>query len=147
MKRYLFLIVLGLGINTISFAQKEEKEGKKDEAPQALKASLLKTFPGSSHIKWEKEGANYEAEFTHSRKKMSAVYDTKGTLLETETGMKPAELPSVILQYVRDNYKGAAIREAAKIASSGGEITYEAEVNKIDLIFDANGKFLKQVKD
>ncbi|HTF28258.1 MAG TPA: hypothetical protein VK625_05395 [Flavitalea sp.] len=81
MKRYLFLIVLGLGINTISFAQKEEKEGKKDEAPQALKASLLKTFPGSSHIKWEKEGANYEAEFTHSRKKMSAVYDTKGILL------------------------------------------------------------------
>ena len=147
MKPHFFLIVIALGISSACLAQKEEKEGKKIAAPPAAKTALLKAFPGSSNIKWEKENGSYEAEFQQNGKKMSAEFDDKGTLLESELTIKTSELPAPALQYVKEHYKGASIKEAAKITKSNGEINYEAEVNKVDVIFDANGKFIKEAKD
>jgi len=147
MKQYFILIIVGLGISTASLAQKEDGEGKIVNPPQPAKMALLKAFPGSSHVKWEKEDGNYEAGFEQNGKKMSAVFDSNGSILETETEMKPGELPAAVLQYVKDHYRGAVIKEAAKITSAKGEVTYEAEVNTIDLIFDVDGKFLKEEKD
>ena len=147
MKQYFFSIAIALIISSTCLAQKEEKENKTVTAPAAAKAALLKAFPGSSKIKWEKENANYEAEFTHSGKKMSAEFDDKGTLLESEETIRSSELPASVLQYVKEHYKGASIKEAAKITKSNGDINYEAEVNKMDVIFDANGKFIKEEKD
>ena len=47
--------------------------------------------------------------------------------------------------YIGKNYAGQKIKEAAKIVDSKKVTTYEAEVKEGDLIFDANGKFLKKV--
>jgi hypothetical protein len=35
----------------------------------------------------------------------------------------------------------------AKITKANGEVNYEAEVKGQDLIFDANGRFLKSIKE
>jgi hypothetical protein len=56
-------------------------------------------------------------------------------------------LPASIADYVAKNYKGEKIKEAAKLKMANGDINYEAEVKGMDLIFDANGKFIKSVKD
>ena len=68
---------------------------------------------------------------------MSAEFDDKGTLLESEVTIKSSELPASILQYIKEHYKGASIKEAAKITKSNGDINYEAEVNKMEGVFDA----------
>lgn len=107
---------------------------------------MVKAFPGSKNVKWEKEGSEFEASFNHGGKKMSAVLDDKGNLKESEVELKVSELPSNILQYIKEKYKGATIKEAAKITKSNGEVNYEAEVNGTDIIFDANGKFIKEIK-
>jgi hypothetical protein len=146
MKPYLFLIIIALGVSSVCVAQKEEKEGKKIVPPDAAKSAFAKAFPVSSNIRWNKEDANYEAEFKQNGKTMSAAFDEKGSLLETESTIKASELPAPVLQYVKDHYKGASIKEASKIAKSGGEVNYEAEVNEADLIFDANGKFIREEK-
>jgi hypothetical protein len=52
-----------------------------------------------------------------------------------------------MLSYIKTNYKDKKIRESAKITNSTGVVTYEAEVDDKDVIFDSNGKFLKEVKD
>ena len=78
---------------------------------------------------------------------MSALFDANGTMTELELAIKITELPSAATDYISKNYKGAAIKEAAKITKSGGEINYEAEVRGTDLIFDATGAFLKQIKE
>ena len=44
-------------------------------------------------------------------------------------------------------YEGITVKELTKITKSNGEINYEAAVKGKDLIFDAAGKFLKEVKD
>lgn len=73
---------------------------------------------------------------------MSAVYDSNGVCKETELSIPGTRLPVAVKAYILKNYNGNKIKEAAKITAADGTVTYEAEVNKQDLIFDATGKFL-----
>ena len=116
-----------------SFAQK---------TPAAVTSAFAKNFPGVTVKKWDKEGGKYEANFTKEGKTMSATFDAQGSLEETETDIKISELPSMVPSYIKTNYKGAAIKEAAMIVR-GNDTMYEAEVKGKDLLFDMQGKFIK----
>lgn len=142
MKRVILVMLIAAGFVSVSKAQ-EKKVGKKDAPPTSVSAAFNKAFPGSSNVKWEKEESDYEVGFMQNGKEMSAVYDTKGSLKETEVLMNVSELPQAAQDYVKKNYKNATVKEAAKITKADGEVVYEAEVNKKDLIFDTAGKFLK----
>ena len=115
--------------------------------PEAVKASFAKNFPGLTVKKWDKEDGNYEANFSKDGKTMSATFDANGKWMETESDIKVSELPLSVANYVKTNYKGAAIKEAATIEKPGGEKMYEAEVKGKDLLFDMKGKFLKAEED
>jgi len=78
---------------------------------------------------------------------MSTVIDEKGTILETETDIAVSSLPAGIESYIKTHYKGAVIKVAARIVKANGDTIYEAEVNKKDVLFDVNGKFIKEAKD
>jgi len=132
-------------MSSISFAQKENES--KTVIPSAAKSAFSKAFPGSSKIKWEKEGKDYEVNFLREGQQMSAVYSPAGTLVETEVAIKIIELPTSVSEYINKQYKGSKIAEAAKITKANGEVNYEAEVNKKDVLFDAQGKFIKEAKD
>ncbi len=121
-------------------------DAQKEITPAPVKESFTKLYPGVKP-KWEKEKGDYEANFKKSGKEMSATFAADGTLKETETGIAIAELPDVVKKYLAAHYKNAAIREAAKITKADGTVNFEAEVNKRDVIFDANGNFIKEEKD
>lgn len=128
--------------STLTFAQ--ETPGK--DVPAKIKAALQKQFPNAKEVKWEKENGNYEAEFDMNKADYSALFDVDGHLLETEVEIKVSELPNAALTYIKANYAGQKIKEAAKITNNKGTVTYEAEIKGIDLLFDSNGKFIKEVK-
>jgi hypothetical protein len=113
-----------------------------DKVPASVKASFQKAHPGVQGA-WEKEEGNYEVNFKEGGKEMSCVIDGAGSIMETETAISAQELPQPAKDYMQQHYKGAKIKEAAKIVKASGEITYEAEVNNNDVIFDASGKFLR----
>jgi hypothetical protein len=69
----------------------------------------------------------------------SVVIDLKGNLLETEQEIPVNSLPEPITNYIATAYPGKKIAEAAKITDAKGTVTYEAEVGRKDVIFDANG--------
>jgi uncharacterized membrane protein YkoI len=117
-----------------------------DKLPAETKEAFKQKYPGTLG-KWEKENGNYEVNFKKDGKTMSAVIDSKGAFLETETGISVTELPAGIESYIKSHYKGAAIKEAARIVKANGETVYEADVNKKDVLFDANGKFIKEAND
>lgn len=119
---------------------------KESEVPAAVKATFAKQYPGIT-AKWEKEDGKYEAGFKKEGITTSILYEPNGTMTETETDITPKSLPAAVNNYVKENYKGKSIKEASKIIKADGTINYEAEVNGKDLIFDATGKFLKEVKD
>lgn len=114
--------------------------------PVAAKSAFQKQYP---NIKggWEKEKENYEVNFQKDGKVMSSVIDKNGTILETETDIKVSALPSSVQTYVKDHYNGAKIKEAAEIVRANGEKNYEAEVGGKDVLFDINGRFLKEAND
>src|SRR2546423_2009298 len=114
--------------------------------PAAVQSAFSKAFPGITPKNWDKEDKKYEANFAKDGKTMSATFDANGALEETETDITVKELPAAISTYVQTYYKGEQIKEAAMITKPNGEKMYEAEVKGKDLLFDMQGKFLKEEK-
>jgi hypothetical protein len=113
------------------------------QVPATVKSAFAKAYPSVKTVKWEKEKGNFEAGFKQGSNEMSAVFKADGTQVESEMGINTATLPATVIVYVKQHYKGAAIKEAAKITKANGEVNYEAEVKGKDLLFDSAGKFIK----
>ncbi len=123
-----------------------QKVTEKD-VPVKVKDAFSKKYPGAK-VQWEKEGADYEAEFDLNKIESSAVYDANGMFKELEQEIKIAELPKTVTDYCTKNYKEHKIAEASKITDAAGKIMYEAEMSKgkehFDAVFDDKGNFIKK---
>lgn len=141
-------IAMAIAFSMTMFAQTEEKE-KNVTVPAVVKTAFAKDFSGKK-VKWGMEDGNFEAEFKINGSDASAVYDKKGNKKEVEMTIKTAELPTNVLEYIKTNYPKSKITEAAKITDNKNAVTYEAEIGKdrksFDVMFDANGKFIKIVE-
>lgn len=120
---------------------------KETDVPAPVKEALKKQYPNAKVEKWEKEGANYEAEIEQGKSEMSVVFDATGKLVETEVEIKVSELPKAISDYVSKNMAGKKIKEASKITMADGSVMYEAEIDNTDYIFDSNGTLIKKETD
>ena len=142
MKKTFLFVLAGATLSLAACAQKL----KESTVPVAVKQAFSSKFPGVTGT-WEKEGGDYEVNFKKDGKSMSQVINTQGTVTETETDIPVSELSEKIQTYLQQHYKGAKVKEAAKIEKSDGKILFEAEVNGKDVLFDAEGNFVKEAKD
>ena len=134
------ILVLSLFISAATNAQKSES------TPEAISA-FAKAYPGVTNAKWEKEDGNYEVTFEQKGNKLSVIYNAKGVLQESEIEIKTSELPAAVTAYMKEHYKGFVVKSGAKITKADGSINYEAAIKGKDVLFDANGKFIKEAKD
>lgn len=141
-------LAMAIAFSLTTFAQTEAKS-KKVNVPDVVKTQFTKDFPGKK-VKWGMEDGDFEAEFKINGSDASAVYDKKGHKKGVEITIKTTELPANVLDYVKTNYPKSKITEAAKITDDKNVVTYEAEIGKdgksYDVLFDANGKFIKIVE-
>jgi len=90
---------------------------------------------------------SYEAEFDQNETDMSALFDTKGTLLETESKITETSLPQAIKSILAKDYSTYKVKTMEKNEVKG-IVKYEVVVMKgkksTELVFDANGKQLKK---
>jgi hypothetical protein len=142
MKKVSILVMMFASFAISACAQKLDAS----KVPAAVKASFVKEYPGSI-AKWEKENGNYEVNFKKDGTNMSLLIQPNGSIVETETDIKITDLPATVLAYVKEHYPGKNVKEAAKIVKADRSVNYEAEVNGKDVIFDINGKFIKEAKD
>ena len=138
MKKALAVFVIML-ICASGYTQKLDAKN----VPQAAKNGFKKAHPNATAT-WEREDANYEANFTEGSKRMSCVIDKQGTILETESPITEAELPAAAKTYVNEHYKGKKWKEVAKIVMANGEVNYEVNAGGTDVLFDANGHHLEK---
>ena len=121
---------------------------KPAQVPVAVMTPFRAKFPQVKSNTWEKEGTKYEAGFTLNGKTMSALITPAGKLIETETDMPPAQLPTAVRTKLSSNYKSYKINEAATIVRADGSTVYEAEVARggkaHDVLFNANGSLAKK---
>jgi len=139
----LALMTVAAMITSLTFAQKMQEK----DVPAPVKNAFQKQYPTASDVKWDKEGEKFEASFDLNKTDNSVLFDAQGNILETEVEIELNQLPKGVLEYVKANYKGQKVKEAAKITDAKGKVTYEAEIKGMDLLFDANGKFIKEVKE
>lgn len=129
-------------IATLAFAQKMQKKN----VPANVISTFQKKYPTATEVKWDKEGENYEASFALNRTDNSVLMDARGNIIETEVEIELTKLPNGVLDYVKKHYAGKQIKEGARITDAKGQVTYEVEIKGTDLIFDNNGKFIKEAK-
>jgi hypothetical protein len=141
MKRTFILIFLFLA-SYLLHAQNE----KSNEIPSSVKSEFSSLYPGITDVKWSKEDGNFEAEFKVEKVETSVVIDSKGNLMETEQEISTDQLPKQATDYIAGSYPGKKIAETAKITDSKGTVTYEVQIGKSDLIFDAEGTFIKKAE-
>ena len=127
---------------TLSFAQKMQEKN----VPANVKSIFQKMYPTATAVKWDKEGEKYEASFDLNKTDHSVLMDSQGNVIESEVEIELNQLPMGILDYVKTHYAGKQAKEGAKITDAKGIVTYEVEIKEMDLIFDNNGKFIKEVK-
>ncbi|MBK7682541.1 MAG: PepSY-like domain-containing protein [Bacteroidetes bacterium] len=139
----LSLMMVGAMITSLTFAQKMQEEA----VPSQVKNAFHKQFPNIMKVKWEKEEENFEASYHMNKIDHSAVFDAQGHLLETEVEIETNQLPNEVLDYMKTNYKDQLIKEAAKITDGKNIITFEVEIKGMDLLFESNGKFIKEIKN
>lgn len=142
MKKLAIMMAAGM-ISSCAFAQKMQEK----DVPAAVKTTFQKSYPNTKEVKWDKEGDKYEASFDVNKIDNSVLFDANGNIIETEVEIELSQLPAGIVEYVKTHYSGQKVKEGAKITDTKGVITYEAEIKGMDLLFDSNGKFLKEIKD
>jgi len=136
----IFSAASAAGLITISAMGQNLKES------QVPAAAFEKKYPAMKGS-WDKEDANYEVNFRQEGKSMSALIENSGTIVEIETGISINDLPESVGKYMEKHYAGIKIKEAARVVKANGDTNYEAEANHKDVVFDANGKFIKEMKD
>lgn len=142
MKRMMYPLLVLL----VSCSASAQKIDEKD-VPAAVKSACEKSYPNAEKVKWEKEGANYEAEFENDEVDMSVVFSPDGKMLEEEREIALNTLPETIKNYVKTNYPDQKMKEATIIRKADGTQSYEVEVKDLDLFFSENGTFLNSKKD
>lgn len=138
------ILVLAMAFIAITVNAQKVKEA---DVPPVIKTSFSKLHPNAKVDKWEKEAVNYEAEFTENKVESSAEFGPNGQLIATETEINVSELPKGATEYCAKNMAGKKIKEASKIVAANGQVSYEAEVDEADYIFDSNGNFLEKKVD
>lgn len=142
MKAMFFTAALALILGTAN-AQKMSAS----QVPSAVTAKFATLYPNVKEVKWEKEGANYEAEFEANEVETSVNFDASGNFIESEIEMSKTDLPAAAHDYLAKNAPGARVKEVSKITDAAGKITWEAEAGELNYIFDESGNFIKTVNE
>jgi hypothetical protein len=142
MNNLIMCCMLGLALNTQGVVAQTLK---KANIPAVVQHALAQKYPGASHIVWEKEKGNYEANWGgKSNEDSSVVFTPGGEFVEMVVAIPISGLPAGVAVYVRKHYPGASITEAGRVTDARGQTSYEAEVKGKDLIFDEAGNFIKK---
>ncbi|GGA97938.1 PepSY-like domain-containing protein [Puia dinghuensis] len=138
------LFIPGLVALCLSSAPAIAQKVKSADVPAAVKSALMKKYPAATHIIWEKEKGNFEANWGgRSNEDNSVAFTPDGTFVEQVVAIPVGSLPPAVAAYVKQHYPGAKITEAGKVTDAAGKTSYEAEVKGKDLVFDTDGNFLK----
>src|SRR5579859_6023300 len=142
MKKLFFIAAL---LTAFGFANAQKVNDA--DLPAAVKATFKSKCPNVTSVKWEKEDGNYEAHYDMNKVEMTCVINPSGKFVQTEEGIPTSALPKGASDYMAKNFPGKKLKDVTKITGADGTVTYEAEVDEVDYVFDKDGNFLKKEAD
>ena len=111
------------------------------QVPAQVYQAMQTKFPNATNLTWEMAQGYYVPVFKLSAVETAALIDLKGHVIQSETRLKPADLPVAATAYISQKYPNASISKVAKVLTSASNTRYVATVSGSTLVFDANGAF------
>lgn len=113
-----------------------------------VEKSFSDKFPNAQEVEWEKENdKEWEAEFKVNARSYSANFDLDGNWIETEYEIKSSEVPKIVLDSLKTNFKKYTIEQIELSETSSGAV-YEFEIesndSKLEVIINLQGIILKK---
>src|ERR1051326_648363 len=81
----------GLGFGTVALAHEHEESISSSDVPAAVQQAAEAQAKGNKIVRWEKEGANYEAVVDKNGKQMGFAFDANGKLVSKHDESKEHE--------------------------------------------------------
>lgn len=131
-----FTIVL---LSLVLFACNSEE---KVEPPSKVSDKFKSDYPNASNSSWEKEGDNYEVDFSDGEDKRSATYSNDGSMLEKELVIKAEDLPETAGAFIMDRYGDVVIKEIEFVERGENkyfEVEFDNEGEVVEIYFDRQG--------
>lgn len=136
--------------------QAQDESSKKVEPTLEVQKAFEKDFPKVTP-NWRidyggdnRDQLSYEGDFTVNNTEMTAVYTALGVFQVLEVGIKTADIPDSIRQYLAKNYPKNKINNASKVITNNNSITYEIGITIndkwTDAVFNKEGEFLRMVQ-
>lgn len=116
------------------------------EVPEAVMIAFRKANPGVGNPQWRKDKGNYQAKCMVNKTPRTFTYTKSGTPVVKDAKAAIEALPAAIKDYLDKSHRGAVVDKVLRIINPKGIVNYAVEINGSDLIFDANGKYLKTQK-
>lgn len=151
----LFAIVILSPFLLVFAADDDEQEIAEKQVPTAVLKTFKAAYPNAKDIEYTKEKedgqAVYEIEFELSERELEALYNADGKLLEVEEEIGLKEVPAVVLNQLKKEFKSYEIEEVERV-NKDNQTYYELEVEIIEnnqekeyeLLYSADGKLVKR---
>lgn len=117
-------------------------------APQNIKDAFAKKFPTATNVSWDKESdTEWEAEFKMNNKEYSSNFMMDGSWTETEYEVSEAEVPKMVMEVLKTNFKGYDVEEMELSETADGkvyEFGLEKDGKEMEVAIDTSGKITKK---
>ncbi len=138
-KIILFIALAGFFVNV------QGQKMNSNDVPVAVMDSFTNNYPTMKDVNWNKDGLNFSAGFEENKLDRTVTFAGSGMLFGINEEIVVSSVPNLAVAYVQKNYAGNEIDSAAKITVADGSVTYRAEVDGKDLVFDSKGNFVKSM--
>ncbi len=136
----------------------EEQKISEKEVPAAVLKAFKAAYPTAKPVGYTREKENgqnvYEIEFKDSGKKFDAIYTPEGKLLILEQEINMKELPEIVLNQLKKEFKSFEVEIVEKISKDNliyyelvVEIIEEKQEKEYEILFDADGKLLEREEE
>ncbi len=145
------LVIVGISCKNEkpSSAGNTVKETPSVRINENLTAAFQKQFPNAQDITWDSLEIGLVANFFDGTHDCKVFYDAKGRFQYATTLLEFESLPTSVQNYIKANYKSAAIA-IVQLVDDGKAKSYQIELENatdyIALEFDEKGKFQKEIK-
>lgn len=123
-----------------------------NQVPSVILNTFNNSFPKASDIEWEMDGVLYNVDFEIGWNTDHEIwYNSQGVLVRHKEDITKEELPKVVMDRLKANFKGYAIDDIERMTDED-KISYKIELNTftrqdLDVIIDQHGNLISKMLD
>lgn len=118
------------------------------DVPSVVLNSFNKTFPQAVKVEWEMKGDLFNADFDIGRRDHEVWLNNKGAIVKHKKELRTRELPAVVANSIKKNFKGFRIDDVDKFEEEK-QFFYKVELKTLQeekkVVFDAQGRISNRI--